>query len=189
MIVISEWLPNPAGSDAKGEWIEVHNNGNVVASLVGWRLTADGKKFFELRGSISPGGYLLIPRNTSKLSLKNTDGTLALYDSTGRLADHLTFQGAAPEGKSANRAASESAAFAEVTPGTANKSVEVPIHRNAYPTGVPLGLHEPAAMIFTGAILGTALALAVAAVFIIKTHADLSHLFFAGNQDTRRSTG
>src|ERR1044072_9712380 len=137
MVTISEWLPNPVGSDTKGEWVELRNGSAASVSLSGWRLTADGKKFFALRGAIAPGGYLVVPRSASKLSLQNTDGKLALYDAAGRLADHAEFRGAAPEGKSANHQG-ETAVFANPTPAAANAAgaSAAVVYQNEYPIGI-----------------------------------------------------
>src|SRR3989344_6836268 len=96
MVVISEWLPNPAGNDAKGEWVEVLNIGYSPVDLTGWRLTADGKKLFTLHGTLDPGAYLVVPRTESKLTLKNIDGRMALYDASGPLSGHATFFVASP---------------------------------------------------------------------------------------------
>ena len=36
MVFINEWLPNPNGADAKGEFIELWNSGNAPINLSGW---------------------------------------------------------------------------------------------------------------------------------------------------------
>src|SRR3989338_7107310 len=182
MVVISEWLPNPAGNDAKGEWVEVLNIGNSPVDLTGWRLTADGKKLFTLHGTLGPGAYLVVPRTESKRTLKNSDGRLALYDATGRLADQTYFIGTAPKGQSVNRTKS-GIVFATPTPWAANKlSQATPFaYDNEYPIGAPLNPPTGAGAQIFGHLLGTALALAVAIVFILKSHADLSHIFFKRN--------
>ena len=134
MILINEWFPNPAGADAKGEWIELWNNSKSPVGLSGWRLTPDGKKTFTLKGTISPGAYLVVPRALSKLALKNTDGALALYDASGRLEDRASFRGTAPEGESANRTQTGSF-FGKATPGAVNAVPRATAlaHDNEYP--------------------------------------------------------
>ena len=108
MVFLNEWLPNPTGSDTKGEFIELWNGGSSPVNLNGWILQADGKKKFRLFGTIKADGYLLLPRSETKLSLKNTDGKLVLFDAAGRLADQPAFEGSAPEGKSFNRVSYDS---------------------------------------------------------------------------------
>src|SRR3989338_6477825 len=48
MVQISEWLPNPAGADAEGEWIELWNSGQESVPLQGWRLTDAAGRSFRL---------------------------------------------------------------------------------------------------------------------------------------------
>jgi hypothetical protein len=187
MILISEWLPNPAGADAAGEWVELWNSGPAAASLSGWRLTSDSQKFFVLDGSLAPGARLVVHRKESKIALRNSDGRLALYDASGHLADKASFTGSAPEGESANRAEA-GMFFAAPTPGAANAATSVAMaHDNAYPPGVPLnGAAAASGLGFIGLLLGTAVALTAAVMFILKAHEDLSQLFFQGNADARR---
>lgn len=182
MILINEWLPNPKGADTKAEWIELANAGGAPVDLSGWRLTADGKKFFTLEGTISPSGHVVLPRSKTKITLKNTDGRLALYDASGRLADQASFLGSAPEGESANRAQAGTF-FGKPTPGRSNATTAANTlaHTNTYPFDVPIGATAAIAQQFTGFLLGTALALAAAVVFILKSHEDLSHVFFDRN--------
>ena len=59
MIFINEWLSNPTGADAKGEFIELWNNGNAPVNLNGWTLQVDSKKKFKLSGSIRANEYLM----------------------------------------------------------------------------------------------------------------------------------
>jgi hypothetical protein len=188
MVLISEWLPNPKGTDAKNEWVELSNTGSSLVDLTGWRLTADGKKFFTLQGAIGPQGRIVLPRTQSKIALKNTDGKLALYDVTGRLADQVSFVGNAPENESANRAGSNSF-FGKPTPGAPNVSAgsNAIAYNSAYPFGVPIGPKVATVSQFAGFLLGTALALAAAVMFILKSHEDLSRFFFDRNQDAGSS--
>lgn len=187
MVLINEWLPNPAGSDVAGEWVELWNSGGFAADLTGWRLTTDGKKIFTLHGAIGPGGYAIIPRDQSKLTLRNTDGGLALYDPQGRLADHLSFHGSAPEGESANREGAHRGEatifFGAPTPGKENSAVQNVLikHNTNHPFGVPLGSGLPAPLYFAGFMLGTAVALAAAIVFILRADENISNAFFRRN--------
>ena len=38
MLYINEWLPNPVGNDATGEFIELYNSGTTGVSLNGYSL-------------------------------------------------------------------------------------------------------------------------------------------------------
>lgn len=190
MILISEWLPNPAGLDTPNEWVEILNTGSSPLDLTGWRLTADGKKFFTLSGTIRPRTHVVLPRTETKITLRNMDGRLALYDLSGRLVDQSSFVGSAPEGESANRSQS-GIFFGEPTPGRANVVVNVSAlaQNDQHPFGTPL--NPPGFLIpqLTGYFLGTALALTVAIVFILKSHEGLSHIFFQRDQDSGRGSG
>lgn len=192
MVFINEWLPNPEGEDTPNEWVEILNTGNLPVDLSGWRLTADGKKFFTLNGAIGPGTHIVLPRSETKITLKNTDGRLALYDAGGHLADQASFLGSAPEGESANRApSSDTAFFGKPTPGAANTTLgsNALAYDNQYPAGIPLNPLRAAGPQFTGYLLGTALALAAAIMFILKSHEDLSHIFFERDQSPGRGHG
>jgi hypothetical protein len=192
MVFISEWLPNPKGEDAKGEWIEISNSSNSQVDLIGWRLTADGKKFFTLNGTIAPSARIVLSRSETKISLKNTDGRLALYDNQGRLVDQVSFLGTAPEGESVNRVlGSSSTFFSRPTPGGANATLGLNtlVYDNKYPLNTPLNPPASAMSNLVGYLLGTALALAVAIMFILKSHEELSHIFFQGDANPRRGFG
>ncbi len=144
MLYINEWLPNPVGNDASGEFIELYNSGAGVVSLGGYALGDGAKKTFSLAGyNIPPGGYLVLKHAQDKLSLKNTDGEVLLYGPDGRAVDRANFAGAAPEGKSFSRVDYGTApiahfAFEYPTPSVANKTVDTTVHANSYPLGVPL---------------------------------------------------
>jgi hypothetical protein len=192
MVFISEWLPNPKGDDAPNEWIEISNSGNLPADIAGWCLTADGKKFFKLDGAIGAGAHVVLPRSETKITLKNTDGKLALYDASGRLVNQVAFVGTAPEGESANRAPGSNATFFnKPTPGAANAALDSNslAYNNKYPLNVPLNPSISTAPQLVGYLLGVALALVAAIMFILKSHEDLSHIFFQRDSDVRCGSG
>jgi hypothetical protein len=182
MVLINEWLANPTGSDAAGEWVELWNSGNSSVSLESWHLATNTKKPYALHGTIGAGAYLVLPRSATKLSLKNVDGTLALYDPAGHLEDQAAFLGTAQEGQSANRTPT-GFFFGKPTPGAPNAPLAntVIAHDNSYPFGVPLDgipAKAVAGSQFLGGLFGTAVVLAAAILFILKSHENLSHLFF-----------
>jgi hypothetical protein len=120
-MIISEFLPNPIGKDAEGEWIELFNDSENAVNLNGWQIKdASGKTFF-FKNKIDPGEYLVFDYKTTKISLNNNTETLFLYDPKGNLIDKAEFVGAAPEGKSLIRQNSQFIFTDEPTPGAANK--------------------------------------------------------------------
>jgi hypothetical protein len=101
MLQISEWLPNPAGIDAKGEWVELQNSGTGTINTAGWSLKNEKGARFNLSSRIvSPGEFYVIRKPELSLALRNTNGGLSLFDSAGRLVETEKFLGVAPEGKS-----------------------------------------------------------------------------------------
>ena len=71
MLYINEWLPNPVGADAAGEFVELYNSGNSAAPLNGYTLGTGAKKKFSLTGyTIPAGGYLVLKKaQTKRLNL------------------------------------------------------------------------------------------------------------------------
>lgn len=103
-IIISEILPNPAGADKDGEWIELANIGGNRVNLQGWILeakTKSGGKGYIFSGDnfIGPNGYLLVKRSQSNLVLANTGGEVNLLFPPDKNLSSV-FYGAAKEGQS-----------------------------------------------------------------------------------------
>ncbi|MDD3067199.1 MAG: lamin tail domain-containing protein, partial [Candidatus Gracilibacteria bacterium] len=66
-IRISEILPNPKMEDSKSEWVEIQNDGNSLADISGYQLTAGKKNYeFPAASTIPAGGFLLLPRNLTQ---------------------------------------------------------------------------------------------------------------------------
>ena len=192
MVLISEWLPNPKGSDTAGEWIELFNNGSERVSLAGWKIqTANGKSFRF--GNISIGGskYLVLPRPQTKLAFKNSDEKVFLYDASGKLADQSAFLGTAPEGKSLARQRNGSTSltinnffWAQPTPGAENKFATAIVQSATYPVGQPL--NAPASgFAFWEMLIGSSALLSFAILFIVKKHESLSYILFGTNPEIR----
>jgi hypothetical protein len=74
--LISELMPNPAGTDTGHEFIELYNPTNEVIALGGCSLqtSASTTKLFNLTGSLEPGQYLALYDTTTGLSLPNSAG-------------------------------------------------------------------------------------------------------------------
>ncbi|MDD5470019.1 MAG: lamin tail domain-containing protein [Candidatus Peribacteraceae bacterium] len=125
-IAISEFLPNPVGDDAAGEWIELVNQAGQEADLCGWSVddAEGGSKPFRLDGlRIAPNGFLLLPRAQTKIALNNSDDAVRLFAPTASgnsLLQEVPY-GKVKEGES--YALTGSGAYAwtsEPTPGYAN---------------------------------------------------------------------
>lgn len=105
MLEITEFLPNPQGSDdasiPNGEWVEIYNNGNTEINLEGFIINDDygngliisGINVLEDNATISADGFLVIYRNgDGKLELNN-DGldSVRLFDSSNNLIDEVSY--------------------------------------------------------------------------------------------------
>ncbi len=185
MVVINEWLPNPQGSDVENEWIELLNTSAAPVDLSGWRIENTGGGLFRLPGyRIASKEFLLLPRATTKLSLRNTDGKLSLYNSGGRLVDVAEFRGTAPEGKSVSRSG-DAFLFSEATPGTENKFAQTAnLIQNSYPMGSPINYVSQGAHVVEIALAVGAL-LTLLIFFGIKKNDYLSKLIFGGDEEIR----
>lgn len=105
MVYINEWLPDPVGADTAGEFIELYNDGDTAVKLDDWAIeTEKGKTFLLTRRIVPARRYLVLTKSDTRLTLRNADGGLALYDARGTLVDQGAFGGSAPEGKSFSRA-------------------------------------------------------------------------------------
>ncbi len=107
-IVINELMINPhAVTDARGEWIELHNSGGEPVDLRNWSLR-DGKRDSITIGTgliVEPGGYVVLARNgdTSQnggvhadyvyrgMRLANTSDSIFLQDPSGGSMDSVIY--------------------------------------------------------------------------------------------------
>jgi hypothetical protein len=100
-VSLSEFLPNPDGDDAN-EWIEVRNHGSVEARLSGWSVDdTDGGSApyaFPSDATIPAGGYLVVRRQASRLSLNNDVDDVRLL-APGGVIRHVVHYEDAPSGK------------------------------------------------------------------------------------------
>ena len=181
MLQITEWLPNPVGSDVSGEWVELFNDGAAAANLSGWRLEMkSGKSFSFKNGAIGAGEYKVFARKETKLTLKNTDEAISLIDPSDRVMQKSEFFGTAPEGKSFNLVGT-AFLFGNPSPGRANEvpavsaniSQTLPFNQPLH-SGVGLGT-----VIFIA--LGAALLLSVFTTILLRKDESASHLFFGRN--------
>jgi len=124
-IVISEYLPNPAGEDTKGEYIELHNSGHDDADLSGWELddgdTGSKKYKFSEGTVIAAQAYVAFYWNQTKLTLNNNGDQIILLSPDGAVRAQAQYSEVVAEGVSYNRANSGSYAVSTtLTPGAVN---------------------------------------------------------------------
>lgn len=120
MVLISEVLPNPKGSDRGAEWVELSNGGSAPVALGGWTLKDASGKALQLRGEVLPNGFLVIGGTDLGLALNNDEETLTLLDPAGDVRDSVSWT-AAPEGESFARSGAAFLWTALPTPGEANR--------------------------------------------------------------------
>jgi hypothetical protein len=187
MLYINEWFPNPVGNDASGEFVEIYNSGSAAVSLNGYMFGTGAKKKFSLSGyTIAPGGYLVLKHAQDKLTLKNTNGALLLYDPGGQVVDSASFAGAAPEGKSYSRVDYGTApithfAFTYPTPGAANKTIDTTVSAQSDPIGVPLSA-PLSSVAFIVLMFSIASFFLLFFIYVIKKNRNISNFFFGGNE-------
>jgi hypothetical protein len=74
-ILLSEILPNPAGDDTQGEFIELYNPTNQLQSLYGCSLKVGTKQYiFPAEAYLLPSQYKAFPFSTTSLTLANGGG-------------------------------------------------------------------------------------------------------------------
>ena len=207
MVLINEWLPNPEGKDVGGEFVEIFNNGREAVNVSGWSLKASSKTKFVLSGEVGARDFLVFKKPALKISLVNTDGEVYLYDASGKLVDQAQFYGLAQEGKSFSRTLQDFSpdkistgnltgksknlggqgfSFTDPTPGAANKfSKSEALATQVYSYGVPIN-RIPGTLDFVLIGLGVAAVLTGLTIFVIKSHENLSKLFFARDEEIWR---
>ena len=122
-VVISEVYPNPPGSDAEGEFIELYNSGDVSVDLTDWRLGDGSKKRFRIKeGVLGPGAYMVFDRGQTGIALNNSGGEdVTLYSPDGLVVSTLSY-GSAKEGESYSFSSGGVYEWSlSVTPGVINR--------------------------------------------------------------------
>lgn len=164
--------------------MEIFNGDSHVVNLTGSRLENQSGQTFSLYGSVPAQGYAVFRRPEMKLTLRNTDGKLLLYDSGGNLIHESAFYGTAPEGKSYGFHGGRFF-FSDPTPGGLNALPNVSeLSLTDYPAGALIHSVFPGAGIF-GLALGVGIVFAALAVYVIKKNNDLHELFFGRHEEIR----
>ncbi len=123
-VVITELLPNPEGSDAEEEWIELWNNGAGAVNLLGWILDdgEGGSRPYKFADDhyLAPGGYYLLSREDSGIALNNAKDRVRLTAAGGELIDEVGYE-RAMLGRSYARSKGGSWTWSDrLTPGSTN---------------------------------------------------------------------
>ncbi len=108
-VVISEIQYHPAANQDSGDWLELHNRGNVPVNLAGWILRDDNDDhdFLLPELMLEAGAYVVICENAAKFNrtypgvinhvgdfgfgLGNGGDTIRLFDPTGELTLSLPY--------------------------------------------------------------------------------------------------
>lgn len=118
-ILISELLPNPAGTDTGREFIELYNPTDRPISLGGCVLktSASTSKLFKLDGkSVAGGQYIALSDTETGLTLPNSNGgTVWLLDSTDELQS-ISYPAAMEDDRAWALGESDGGWFATYTP-------------------------------------------------------------------------
>ncbi len=122
-LTITEFLPNPIGPDAEGEFIEIYNPTAAPISFKDFALRdKSGKTFASTTLIIPPLTHLAIFRTNTNIALNNSGGeTVTLMDQDDQTLETVSFTGSASEGASYARTDTGAWRFTnKPTPGAPN---------------------------------------------------------------------
>lgn len=95
LVKISEILPNPAGSDEDGEWVELVSASDLAIDLSGWSLDDEeggsSPYQFESNSILSPHQYFLVNRAQSKIAYNNDSDEVRLFAPDQTLVDSTVY--------------------------------------------------------------------------------------------------
>jgi hypothetical protein len=102
-------LPNPEGSDANNEWVELENYGESVAILDNWYITDKPTASGSFHKEVVPAGTAIVVGGRYRMMLSgsflnNSDEIISLYRSDDSRVEEITVEGSAPEGIAYHRA-------------------------------------------------------------------------------------
>lgn len=105
-IIISEFLPNPVGSDS-AEWIEIYNQGPETVDVNAFALGDNSARRFTIDNDVNmdllmaPNSYLVFYKDLTGISLNNSSGdSVKLYNPDGNLQGEVIYTDSAKEGLS-----------------------------------------------------------------------------------------
>jgi len=95
-VIINEFLPNPKGADAEGEFIELYNQGSDNVNLINWKVddSEGGSKpyTFDIDLWLNSGMYYVLGREESGLALNNTTDAVRLFDNFNELVEEIEYE-------------------------------------------------------------------------------------------------
>ena len=94
LILLSEFLPNPVGSDST-EWIEIYNPTDWPINLSNWQIDDNdgGSKPFTIADTaIESKQHLVFNREDTKIALNNSNDSVRLFDPVGILVDQIDYE-------------------------------------------------------------------------------------------------
>ncbi len=116
-VVINEIHYDSEKNTVREEFIELHNAGEAVVELAGWRLADAVEYTFEAGARLEPGGYVVVAENPETLAetlgfaralgpyagrLSNDGEQIVLLDAEGAVVDEVEFDAGFPWPYSAN---------------------------------------------------------------------------------------
>ncbi len=94
-VFVSEFFPDPEGSDGEGEWIELYNDADAAVNIGGFFLDDEEKGSrqyqFPAGAVIAPKEFLVLSRKESKIALNNKADEVRLFYPDGSLAAKVTY--------------------------------------------------------------------------------------------------
>jgi len=95
-IEISEFLPNPKGTDNEGEFVEIYNPNDFEVNLVNWQIDDDegGSKSFEFGSDLWLGAkdFYTLTRKESGLALNNNHDAIRVLNPQGNIVDEVRYE-------------------------------------------------------------------------------------------------
>lgn len=93
--LISEFLPNPEGSDSTSEWIELYNPFTENIDLNGLYLddTEGGSSPYKLSAQLEAESYMLVSIEDSKISLNNSGDSVRLLGANKEVLVQIDYTG------------------------------------------------------------------------------------------------
>lgn len=120
-ILINEFLPDPEGDDAAGEFIELYNSGDSDVDLKNWKIGDNTiKRYVFLSDTIiEAGNYKVVYYSASRIVLNNTSDVVRLFQPDGNLLEEVKYD-KSKTGFSYNRINGDWKWSSKLTPGAKN---------------------------------------------------------------------
>lgn len=157
-LIISEFIPNPKGSD-DNEWIELYNSSNKNINLAGWYLddAEGGSKPYQFSTSttITMGSFLVIERADSKLTLNNSTDAVRLIKPDGNIWQEIIYEKIPEEKTYAWDLANSEWFIADPSPGQPNLKMQTQEARVIYLVSEIANLEKNQPVLVQGAVVNS----------------------------------